>query len=76
MLSQAWWQVRPAPDWPPEVDKQYRAHEWILYRLRRAYTDADPQRPARDLLSAGALPAQLALQIRTTIDQARRAMDT
>ena len=47
-------QVRPAPDWPEEVHAQYRAFEWVLYRLRRAYMDSDVQRPARDLLSAGA----------------------
>ena len=47
-------QVRPAPDWPAAVDRQYRTFEWVLYRLRRAYLDAlHPQRPADDLLSAG-----------------------
>ena len=52
--------MRPAPDWPEAVERQYRAFETVLYRLRRAYMDAGSlQRPAEDLLSAGEVSGQL-----------------
>ena len=46
--------MRPAPDVPPEIDRQYRRMEWMLYRLRRAHLQAGPAGPAAALASAGA----------------------
>ena len=47
-------QVRAAPDAPPEIERQYRRMEWILYRLRRADAQGGPAWPAAALASMGA----------------------
>ena len=47
-------QVTPAPDIPPEVERQFKRMEWIVYRLRRAYLDGRPSQPIQALASAGA----------------------
>jgi len=47
-------QVRAAPDAPPEIERQYRRMEWILYRLRRAHAQGGPAGPAAALASMGA----------------------
>ena len=45
--------MTPAPDIPPEVERQFKRLEWITYRLRRAYLEGTPSQPTRALASAG-----------------------
>ena len=47
-------QVTPAPDIPPELERQFKRMEWLVYRLRRAYLDGIPSQPVQALASAGA----------------------
>ena len=50
------WQVTPAPDIPPEVERQFQRLEWVTYRLRRAYLEGTPSQPVQALASAGLTP--------------------